>query len=71
MAQALGVPLFRRVIRGSAVEQEAEYGARTADSPDSGAGVTGDETEDLFELLKTVKVVIAESFSPHLFNECV
>lgn len=53
VAQALDVPLYRHVIKGSAVEQGSEYGSR------DGAGsstVAGDETEDLYELLKTVIV---------------
>ncbi len=51
VARALDVPLYRRVIRGSAVEQGAEYGGRS-----SKGGVHGDETEDLYELLASVKV---------------
>ncbi|KAG7449048.1 uncharacterized protein BT62DRAFT_944940 [Guyanagaster necrorhizus] len=50
VARALDVPLYRRVIRGSAVEQGAEYGGRN-----SKGGVDGDETEDLYELLTSVK----------------
>ncbi|KAK0230964.1 hypothetical protein IW262DRAFT_1453888 [Armillaria fumosa] len=50
VARALDVPLYRRVIRGSAVEQGAEYGGRS-----SKGGVHGDETEDLYELLASVK----------------
>ncbi|KAK0191133.1 hypothetical protein F5146DRAFT_1103291 [Armillaria mellea] len=50
VARALDVPLYRRVIRGSAVEQGAEYGGRN-----SKGGVHGDETEDLYELLASVK----------------
>ncbi|KAK7060526.1 hypothetical protein VNI00_001292 [Paramarasmius palmivorus] len=51
VARALDVPLYRRVIAGSAVEQGSEYGTRT-----SSDGVQGDETEDLYGLLSTVKV---------------
>ncbi|TFY59943.1 hypothetical protein EVJ58_g5455 [Rhodofomes roseus] len=51
VADALEVPLYRRVISGAAVEQGNEYGAR---SPASGHGVLGDETEDLYALLSTV-----------------
>ena len=36
---------------GSAVEQGSEYGARSSQQ-----GVQGDETEDLYDLLLTVKV---------------
>ncbi len=51
VAKALDVPLYRRVIRGTAVEQGSEYGGRA-----STTGVIGDETEDLYELLAEVKV---------------
>ncbi|KAJ7094639.1 hypothetical protein B0H15DRAFT_969751 [Mycena belliarum] len=50
VARALDVPLYRRVISGLAVEQGSEYGARNGAS-----GIAGDETEDLYELLRTVK----------------
>ncbi|KIM90928.1 hypothetical protein PILCRDRAFT_811423 [Piloderma croceum F 1598] len=52
VAQALDVPLYRRVISGVAVEQGSEYGTRTPKDQD---GVLGDETEDLYSLLLTVK----------------
>ncbi|KAG1833394.1 hypothetical protein EV424DRAFT_1365178 [Suillus variegatus] len=52
VARALEVPLYRQVIQGDAIEQNAEYGSRIA----GGAGVLGDETEDLYTLLKRVKV---------------
>ncbi|KAG0709763.1 hypothetical protein DFH29DRAFT_1012164 [Suillus ampliporus] len=52
VARALDVPLYRRVIQGDAIEQNAEYGSRSA----GGVGVMGDETEDLYTLLKDVKV---------------
>jgi diphthine-ammonia ligase len=52
VARALEVPLYRRVIQGDAIEQNAEYGSRSA----GGAGVLGDETEDLYALLEDVKV---------------
>ena len=51
VAKALDVPLFRRIISGTAKEQQNEYGNRA-----STGGVSGDETEDLFELLADVKV---------------
>jgi diphthine-ammonia ligase len=54
VTQALEVPLYRQVIHGSAIEQGLEYGGRAAD--DAG-GTPGDETEDLFALLSTVKVI--------------
>src|ERR1700685_3951899 len=53
ITRALDVPLHRRVISGAAVEQGSEYGARNAEDP---GGVLGDETEDLYSLLLTVKV---------------
>lgn len=53
VAQALDVPLYRKKIEGTAVEQGSEYGGRTANTS---GGVSGDETEDLFDLLFTVKV---------------
>jgi hypothetical protein len=52
VARALEVPLYRRVIQGDPIEQNAEYGSRSA----GGAGVLGDETEDLYTLLEHVKV---------------
>ena len=54
VAQALEVPLYRRIISGSAVEKGSQYGNRTAND----MGVQGDETEDLHELLSNVKVCI-------------
>jgi hypothetical protein len=56
VAGALGVPLFRRTIYGSAVEQGGEYGDRGGQADRSAEGVTGDETEDMFALLSEVKV---------------
>jgi diphthine-ammonia ligase len=53
VTRALEVPLHRKSISGTAVEQRSEYGGRFAE--DSG-GVPGDETEDLFQLLTEVKV---------------
>jgi diphthine-ammonia ligase len=55
VAQALDVPLVRRIIRGTAVEQGAEYGDREA-RPTPQNAVLGDETEDMFALLIDVKV---------------
>ncbi|KAI0650350.1 hypothetical protein C8Q79DRAFT_380328 [Trametes meyenii] len=52
VGQALDVPLYRRVISGAAVEQGGEYGDR---DPSHSGGIHGDETEDLYELLLTVK----------------
>ena len=53
VAQALDVPLYRKAIDGTALEQGSEYGGRMASTS---GGVRGDETEDLFDLLSTVKV---------------
>jgi diphthine-ammonia ligase len=53
VAEALAVPLYRRVIVGGSVEQGSEYGGRSA--IDAG-GVQGDETEDMYALLSDVKV---------------
>lgn len=53
VARALDVPLYRKVITGNAVEQGSEYGGR---KPNNAGGIAGDETEDLLELLSTVKV---------------
>ncbi|KAI0081690.1 hypothetical protein K474DRAFT_1130183 [Panus rudis PR-1116 ss-1] len=52
VAQALEVPLYRIVIRGTAVNTGSEYGGRQAAKA---GGVQGDETEDLYELLLSVK----------------
>lgn len=53
VAQALDVPLYRQVISGSAVDMSSEYGSR---SVAKNGALQGDETEDLFTLLSTVKV---------------
>ena len=51
VAAALGVPLYRATITGSALNINAEYGRRTA-----GAAIDpNDETEDLLRLLLHVK----------------
>ena len=64
IAQALDVPLYRKTIDGTAVEQGSEYGGRTANTS---GGVKGDETEDLFDLLFGVKVRDFISYTvPHL-----
>jgi diphthamide synthase (EF-2-diphthine--ammonia ligase) len=53
VADALEVPLIRRVITGEAVQQGSEYGSRLTLHD---GGVQGDETEDLLELLSDIKV---------------
>lgn len=60
VAQALDVPLYRRVIQGNPVEQAAEYGLRSA----GGGGIAGDETEDLYALLSDVLVCLPLRSSP-------
>ncbi|KAG6903505.1 hypothetical protein C0995_005528 [Termitomyces sp. Mi166 len=52
VARALEVPLYRRVITGTAVEQGSEYGSRDSKGV---TAVEGDETEDLLALLSEVK----------------
>lgn len=61
IGQALGVPLYRRVISGSAIETGLDYGTRVGVSESQEQNVDGDETEDLFSLLQDVKVM------PHLY----
>lgn len=56
VAGALGVPLFRHTIHGSAVEQGGDYGDRAGKVDRTAEGVDGDETEDMFTLLSEVKV---------------
>lgn len=56
VANALGVPLFRHTIYGSAIEQSGEYGDRAGKVDRKNEGVVGDETEDMFALLSGVKV---------------
>lgn len=63
VARALDVPLYRRVISGTALVQESEYGGR--DARERG-GVDGDETEDLYALLAHVKVMQTLSMHPFL-----
>ena len=56
VADALDVPLYRKSILGSAIATGAEYGSRSAPNSSPLDGVQGDETEDLYELLRDVKV---------------
>lgn len=53
VAQALEVPLYRRTIKGTAVNQDLEYGSRESTTMINNE----DETEDLYALLSTVKVL--------------
>ena len=50
VAAAMDVPLYRRPIQGTPLNQSAEYGARRGGAPEP-----GDETEDLYALLRLVK----------------
>lgn len=52
IAQALELPLVRRKIQGTAVDQESDYAATIADR--QAGKVEGDETEDLYQLLQEV-----------------
>jgi diphthine-ammonia ligase len=56
VGRALGVPLYRRVITGSALETSLDYGTRAGISETQVQDVDGDETEDLLRLLQEVKV---------------
>ncbi|KAK9894873.1 adenine nucleotide alpha hydrolases-like protein [Cystobasidium minutum MCA 4210] len=58
IAEALELPLYRRAIEGTAVDQGSDY-ASTSTSRLQGR-VEGDETEDLYELLKQVLVAHPE-----------
>ncbi|GBE79662.1 Diphthine--ammonia ligase [Sparassis crispa] len=57
VARSLDVPLYRRVISGAALQQGLEYGGR---NPAESEGISGDETEDLYALLSTVKESLPE-----------
>lgn len=61
VARALDVPLYRRVISGTALVQSSEYGGRDAEER---GGINGDETEDLYALLTDVKVMQIPSTHP-------
>ena len=54
LTQAMGLPLFTRVIKGKAIERGPEYGSRNPG--EAGIGSEGDETEDLTYLLTGVLV---------------
>jgi diphthine-ammonia ligase len=49
----MNLPLFTRDIKGKAVSRGPEYGSRHKSG--DGSEVTGDETEDLYMLLKKIK----------------
>ena len=48
-AEAMGLPLYRRTIEGSSLDTGKEYSQRE-----------GDEVEDLYHLLKLVKVTFIQ-----------
>lgn len=50
----MDLPLIRRTIRGTAVDQASDYAAST--SARKQGLVEGDETEDLYQLLQDVLV---------------
>lgn len=56
LAQALDLPFFSRAIKGTAVNVGGEYGTREGKDKVKRTENDGDETEDLYELLKDVKV---------------
>ncbi|GAA5862743.1 hypothetical protein JCM3774_001903 [Rhodotorula dairenensis] len=61
LARALDLPFFVRTINGTAVNQRGEYGSRKGKAKEVDAGAErGDETEDLYELLKAVKDAMPE-----------
>lgn len=72
IAQSLRLPLYTRTITGTAVNVAGDYGDRkgqadvdqgagaSTSSAERGGGTVGDETEDLYELLKEVKVSTSE-----------
>lgn len=85
LAEALDLPLYRRVITGGALNVAGDYGARTgsADRDDVeqgssresvsaavGGGTKGDETEDLYELLSEVKVSLMCAHAHNLSLVC-
>ncbi|KAG0666386.1 hypothetical protein C6P46_004956 [Rhodotorula mucilaginosa] len=61
LAQALDLPFFVRTINGTAVNQRGEYGSRKGKAKEvDTTAERGDETEDLYELLKSVKDAMPE-----------
>lgn len=56
--EALGLPLFRQEILGSAVDSNKSYA--TPSHPDHGVAVPADETESLIPLLKRVKAAFPQ-----------
>ncbi|GAA5989821.1 hypothetical protein JCM10908_002334 [Rhodotorula pacifica] len=62
LAQALDLPFFVRTISGTAVNQRGEYGSRKGKAKEvvNAGAERGDETEDLYELLRAVKEAMPE-----------
>jgi diphthamide synthase (EF-2-diphthine--ammonia ligase) len=60
IAQALRKPLYQRIIRGKPISTSLSYGATERGGRQH--GTSGDETEDLLELLKDVLVRSPEDF---------
>lgn len=58
LAKSMRLPLYRHVIKGKPVQVGGTYGSRNRSEPGRAGqgGVSGDETEDLEELLLQVKV---------------
>jgi diphthine-ammonia ligase len=58
LAQSMRLPLYTKVITGKPLEVGGTYGSRsrTQKTEIGKGGVSGDETEDLEELLLQVKV---------------
>lgn len=65
VAEALEVPLYRKTIKGKALNQDLEYGSREALATID----KEDETEDLFALLSTVKVLHLSSCIFHVLSD--
>ncbi|MBW0470339.1 hypothetical protein O181_010054 [Austropuccinia psidii MF-1] len=55
IAQALALPLHRQTIQGTALDLRSEYGDRQYEA--SMKGLDGDETEDMYNLLRQVKLL--------------
>lgn len=61
----MGVPHYSRIIKGKAVSRGPEYGDRQ--KMEEGSGTEGDETEDLYLLLKNIMV----SFCRRIIGICL
>lgn len=56
IAESMSLPLFTRDIKGKAVSRGPEYGSRHTSG--EGSEVLGDETEDLYNLLKEIRASV-------------